>query len=133
MSSQIAISTFLFRLDYCGIAFLEMGSFVPYLYYSFYCRLGVKITYVACIICLGTLCLVVSLWDKFSEPRFRALRAGNCISLLKLICCHELFKSSIPQALLNEALNIFTCNCSCILAQIKEVPQERSCVLSYIV
>ena len=68
-----------FRLDYCGIAFLEMGSFVPYLYYSFYCRLGAKITYVACIIFLGTLCLVVSLWDKFSEPRFRALRAGKCL------------------------------------------------------
>ena len=68
-----------FRLDYCGIAFLEMGSFVPYLYYSFYCRLGVKITYVALIIVLGTLCLVVSLWDKFSEPRFRGLRAGKCV------------------------------------------------------
>lgn len=69
------------KLDYCGIAFLTMGSFVPWLYYSFYCRLGPKITYLALIFLLGTLCIIVSLWDKFSEPRFRALRAGVFIAL----------------------------------------------------
>lgn len=69
------------KLDYCGIAFLTMGSFVPWLYYSFYCRLGPKITYLVLIFLLGTLCIVVSLWDKFSEPRFRPLRAGVFISL----------------------------------------------------
>lgn len=69
------------KLDYCGIAFLEMGSFVPWLYYSFYCRLGVKIIYLALIFTLGTTCIVVSLWDRFSEPRFRALRAVVFVSL----------------------------------------------------
>ena len=47
------ISIFGFRLDYCGIALLTMGSFVPWLYYSFYCRIEPKITYLALILVLG--------------------------------------------------------------------------------
>ena len=66
-----------FRLDYCGIAILTMGSFVPWLYYSFYCRTGPKIAYLVLIFVLGTSCIVVSLWDKFSEPEFRGIRAGK--------------------------------------------------------
>lgn len=69
------------KLDYCGIAILTMGSFVPWLYYSFYCRIGPKIGYLVLIFVLGTSCIVVSLWDKFSEPEFRGLRAGMFIAL----------------------------------------------------
>ena len=32
------------KLDYCGIAFLIVGSFVPWLYYSFYCDYTPKVT-----------------------------------------------------------------------------------------
>lgn len=70
-------SSCVFRLDYCGIALLTMGSFVPWLYYSFYCRLGHKIAYLVLIFILGTCCIVVSLWDKFAEPEFRGIRAGR--------------------------------------------------------
>lgn len=69
------------KLDYCGIAILTMGSFVPWLYYSFYCRLGPKIAYLTLIFVLGSACIVVSLWDKFSEPQFRAVRAGMYIRI----------------------------------------------------
>ncbi|KAL5013461.1 hypothetical protein ScPMuIL_007731 [Solemya velum] len=69
------------KLDYCGIAFLTMGSFVPWLYYSFYCRQEPKIAYLVLIFILGTCAIVVSLWDKFSEPEFRVLRAGVFIAL----------------------------------------------------
>ena len=31
------------KLDYCGIAFLTVGSFVPWLYYSFYCSYTPKV------------------------------------------------------------------------------------------
>ena len=31
------------KLDYCGIAFLIVGSFVPWLYYSFYCDYTPKV------------------------------------------------------------------------------------------
>ena len=54
-----------------------MGSFVPWLYYSFYCRIGPKIGYLVLIFVLGTSCIVVSLSNKFSEPEFRGIRAGQ--------------------------------------------------------
>jgi len=31
------------KLDYCGIALLIMGSFVPWLYYGFYCHFKPKV------------------------------------------------------------------------------------------
>ena len=31
------------KFDYCGIAFLTVGSFVPWLYYSFYCNYLTKV------------------------------------------------------------------------------------------
>ncbi len=31
------------KFDYCGIAFLIMGSFVPWLYYGFYCEFLPKV------------------------------------------------------------------------------------------
>ena len=33
------------RLDYCGISLLIVGSFIPWLYYGFYCRLAPKLIY----------------------------------------------------------------------------------------
>lgn len=69
------------KLDYCGIALLTMGSFIPWLYYSFYCDLVPKIAYTALIFILGTLCIVVSMWDKFAQPKFRPIRAGTFLGL----------------------------------------------------
>lgn len=65
------------RLDYCGIAILITGSFVPWLYYGFYCKEKPMIIYLFVVIALGIMAMVVSLWDKFSESRFRPLRAGT--------------------------------------------------------
>lgn len=64
------------KLDYCGIALLIMGSFVPWLYYSFYCHYQPKLIYLSVVVILGVLSIIVSLWDRFSEPRLRPLRAG---------------------------------------------------------
>lgn len=75
------VGKFFNKLDYCGIALLTMGSFVPWLYYSFYCRIEPKITYLILIIVLGTAAIVVSMWDKFATPKFRAVRAGTFIAL----------------------------------------------------
>lgn len=79
-------------MDYCGIALLTMGSFVPWLYYSFYCRIAPKIAYLVLIFVLGTCCIVVSLWDKFAEPEFRGIRAGMYIEDSLIICFHILNK-----------------------------------------
>ena len=43
-----------FRLDYAGISLLIIGSFVPYIYYAFFCRKVAKIIYISMIIVLGT-------------------------------------------------------------------------------
>lgn len=68
------------KLDYCGIALLIMGSFVPWLYYGFYCHYQPKVIYLSIVSVLGCLSIIVSLWDKFSEPGLRPLRAGVFMS-----------------------------------------------------
>ncbi|CAD5218995.1 unnamed protein product [Bursaphelenchus okinawaensis] len=69
------------KLDYMGISLLIVGSFIPWVYYGFYCRQEPKITYIAMISVLGVGAIVVSLWDKFSESRYRPLRAGVFVSM----------------------------------------------------
>lgn len=64
------------KLDYCGIALLIIGSFVPWLYYGFYCEFQPKLIYLVVVIVLGASAIIVSLWDRFGEPKFRWLRAG---------------------------------------------------------
>lgn len=59
---------------------LIMGSFVPWLYYGFYCDFQPKVIYLSVVILLGISSIVVSLWDKFSEPKYRSLRAGASLS-----------------------------------------------------
>ena len=65
------------RFDYCGISLLIVGSFIPWLYYGFYCSFVPKVIYLTCVICLGSACMIVSLVDKFGEPEYRMLRAGQ--------------------------------------------------------
>ena len=55
-----------------------MGSFVPWLYFGFYCSLQAKLIYLTVVVVLGICSIVVSLWDRFSLPRYRPLRAGEC-------------------------------------------------------
>ncbi|XP_031633195.1 adiponectin receptor protein isoform X2 [Contarinia nasturtii] len=64
------------KLDYCGIALLIMGSFVPWLYYGFYCHYEHKLVYLSVVLVLGFLAIIVSLYDKFAEPGLRPVRAG---------------------------------------------------------
>ncbi|PFX18714.1 adiponectin receptor protein 1-like [Stylophora pistillata] len=73
---SITVSKIFSRLDYSGIALLIMGSFIPPLYYGFYCSRILKIIYMSLILTLGILCIIVSLWSKFSTPKYRGLRAG---------------------------------------------------------
>ncbi len=67
----------LFRLDYSGIALLIMGSFVPWLYYSFYCSPQPRLIYLTIVCVLGIAAIVVAQWDRFSTPRHRPTRAGG--------------------------------------------------------
>jgi adiponectin receptor len=67
----------LLRLDYSGIALLIMGSFVPWLYYSFYCSPQPRLIYLTIVCVLGIAAIIVAQWDRFSTPRHRPTRAGT--------------------------------------------------------
>lgn len=68
---------FFSRLDYSGIALLIMGSFVPWLYYSFYCSPLPRLIYLSAVCVLGVSAIVVAQWDRFATPRHRSTRAGK--------------------------------------------------------
>jgi len=65
------------RLDYSGIAFLIMGSFVPWLYYSFYCSPQPCFIYLIVVCILGLSAITVSQCDFFATPQYRGVRAGR--------------------------------------------------------
>ncbi|PIO26329.1 hypothetical protein AB205_0218380, partial [Aquarana catesbeiana] len=65
------------KLDYSGIALLIMGSFVPWLYYSFYCSPQPRLIYLSIVCVLGITAIVVAQWDRFSTPKHRPTRAGK--------------------------------------------------------
>ncbi|GMS90502.1 hypothetical protein PENTCL1PPCAC_12677, partial [Pristionchus entomophagus] len=69
------------KLDYVGISLLIVGSFIPWIYYGFYCRRGPKITYISLICLLGVASVCVSMMDTFSEPAFRPIRAGVFVTM----------------------------------------------------
>lgn len=65
------------RLDYSGIALLIMGSFVPWLYYSFYCSPQPRLIYLSIVCVLGISAIIVAQWDRFATPKHRQTRAGR--------------------------------------------------------
>uniref|UniRef100_A0A8C7K7U1 Adiponectin receptor 2 n=1 Tax=Oncorhynchus kisutch TaxID=8019 RepID=A0A8C7K7U1_ONCKI len=69
------------KLDYSGIAFLIMGSFVPWLYYSFYCSPNPRLIYLVVVCILGVSAIIVSQCDFFAKPQYRGVRAGHVCSL----------------------------------------------------
>jgi hypothetical protein len=68
------------RLDYTGIALLIVGSYIPCLYYGFYCYQKTKIVYITIVCLLGLCCIGISLWENFNTPKYRVLRAGTIFS-----------------------------------------------------
>ncbi|XP_027524664.1 adiponectin receptor protein 2 isoform X1 [Corapipo altera] len=75
------VSRLFSKLDYSGIALLIMGSFVPWLYYSFYCNPQPCFIYLIVICVLGIAAIIVSQWDMFATPQYRGVRAGVFLGL----------------------------------------------------
>ena len=59
------------KFDYCGIAFLTVGSFVPWLYYSFYCDFVPKLIYMTFISVLGISTIIITMMDRFTTAAYR--------------------------------------------------------------
>lgn len=54
-----------------------MGSFVPWLYYSFYCSPQPCVVYLIVVCVLGLAAITVSQCDFFATPQYRGVRAGE--------------------------------------------------------
>lgn len=99
--SQKVLLTWI-KADYIGIVALIIGSFIPALYYGFYCSLVLKIVYICAITLLGGVTVAISLHKRFASPQYRYFRtflfAGLGISAvvpLIHICVSLGFKASV--------------------------------------
>lgn len=62
------------RLDYLGVSLLIMTSFFAWVFYAFYCHRVTRTVYILVMLVIGLTTICLSLWKKFSLPRYRALR-----------------------------------------------------------
>ncbi|MCJ1377142.1 hypothetical protein MMC17_000234 [Xylographa soralifera] len=69
------------QLDYVGIVALITGSFIPSVYYGFYCDRHLQKTYWAMISTLAVGCAIVSVSPKFRTPKWRPFRAGMFVAM----------------------------------------------------
>ncbi|KAI1828544.1 hemolysin-III channel protein Izh2 [Xylaria intraflava] len=69
------------KLDYSGIVCLIVGSYVPALYYGFFCKPVLMSVYIYGISLLGVGCGVVSWVEKFRTPLWRPYRAAMFVGL----------------------------------------------------
>ncbi|KAL3295422.1 hemolysin iii family channel protein [Colletotrichum asianum] len=69
------------KLDYSGIVFLIVGSYVPALYYGFFCHTNLMKIYLSTIVLLGLGCGMVSWLEHFRTPQYRTFRACMFVAL----------------------------------------------------
>ncbi|KAI9714081.1 MAG: hypothetical protein M1812_006528 [Candelaria pacifica] len=73
---SVEVLSFMNKLDYVGIVLLITGSFVPSIYYGFYCEPLLQIVYWTMVSSLGTGCAIVSITPKFRTSAWRPYRAA---------------------------------------------------------
>ncbi|KAJ3302836.1 hypothetical protein HDV03_004525 [Kappamyces sp. JEL0829] len=64
------------KADYIGIVALQVGSFVPAIYYGFYCDAFYQTLYITSIVLLGLVTIYVTVGPKFASAQYRWLRTG---------------------------------------------------------
>lgn len=75
------VSRLFCKLDYVGISLLTVGSFIPWIYYGFYCQFTPKVVYLTTISLLAVATIIVTMMDRFSDPTYRPIRAGLFVCL----------------------------------------------------
>ena len=69
------------KIDYLGITILIIGSYLPLIYYAFYCNPLIACTYCTLFVVTGGLSCYVSFNDTFRARKYRKLRPMLFISL----------------------------------------------------
>ncbi|EXJ91690.1 hypothetical protein A1O3_00240 [Capronia epimyces CBS 606.96] len=69
------VAKFWNQLDYAGISLLITGSFIPSVYYGFWCHPGKQWTYWLMISTLGIACTAASVLPRFRSSAWRPYRA----------------------------------------------------------
>ncbi|KAJ3283459.1 hypothetical protein HK104_010375 [Borealophlyctis nickersoniae] len=73
------------KIDYVGIVILTVGSFIPSLYYGFYCSPTLQVIYSTGISVLGLVTcptkIMLCLSRTFSRPEYRLVRTLNFVAL----------------------------------------------------
>lgn len=67
--------------DYVGIVGLIVGSFVPSIYYGFYCDPELQKFYWTMICTIGLGCIIVSIFPQFRTPKWRPFRASMFVGM----------------------------------------------------
>merc|ERR1719232_1993596 len=96
------------KLDYVGISLLTVGSFVPWLYYSFYCEFVPKLVYMIIISVLGVGTIAITMMDRFTTAAYRPVRALMFVSLGLfgvIPACHHLLVSGWHTAYIEAAMH----------------------------
>ncbi|KAJ5493184.1 ADIPOR-like receptor [Penicillium diatomitis] len=68
-------------LDYIGIVGLIVGSFIPSIFYGFYCNPALQHRYWTMICTIGFACMCVSIIPQFRTPRWRPFRAAMFVGM----------------------------------------------------
>ncbi|RKF80992.1 ADIPOR-like receptor SPBC12C2.09c [Golovinomyces cichoracearum] len=69
------------KMDYIGIVCLIVGSFIPSIFYGFYCHTNLQKLYWIMISTLGMACAAATIIDRFRTPAWRPYRATMFIGL----------------------------------------------------
>ncbi|TIA70463.1 hypothetical protein E3P91_03091 [Wallemia ichthyophaga] len=68
-------------LDYAGICILIAGSFIPSIYYGFYCSPTSQLLYMAAMLIASSVALYIVLHPHYRRPSFRKARTSVFIAL----------------------------------------------------
>lgn len=71
-------------LDYCGVTILVTGSYIPIIYYSFYCYPTYMKLHLIIVVILNVANVCVMATPKFRSPAYRSIRARS----FTLVACY---------------------------------------------
>lgn len=89
------------RLDYTGTSILITGSYLPVVYYSFYCHVTTIRIYIATILTLSAICAALCMAEKFQRPEYRTTRGLLFISFAQIgavIMIHHIIMNGVKHS-----------------------------------